>query len=356
MKSYSPEPLTPEERELARLTGHLGPQGEPSTALDARILAAAHAALEQRKQPVSRKPRWPVAMGLAASVIFAVGIAWQLRPLQQSPMAASSEAPAAAAEQEAVADSAATRASMVAPPLPEANLAQTMPAEETVRAEVSAAPASAPIVREQAPPASAKIATAPPPEPLARQSQQSVRPSAKTSEPRRQVRPAANSGSGYSPPAPPAPPAPVAPVAMTAATPAPAAEAATPSFAPDPHEGYSARAADAYAPAASAGATGAKPQADALAETKAARAASYARQKESASLDRVEVTGSRMKRTDLQVPVTDDAQLPVNEWLERVRTRYGLGDAGAAKQSLLLFVKDHPSEPVPGDLEPLLEE
>ena len=80
------------------------------------------------------------------------------------------------------------------------------------------------------------------------------------------------------------------------------------------------------------------------------------RQKESATLDRIEVTGSRMKRTDLQVPVSDDAQLPVNEWLERVRTRYGLGDAGAAKQSLLLFVKDHPSEPVPGDLEPLLEE
>jgi uncharacterized protein YfaQ (DUF2300 family) len=100
----------------------------------------------------------------------------------------------------------------------------------------------------------------------------------------------------------------------------------------------------------------AKPQAEALAEAKAARANASMRQKESATLDRIEVTGSRMKRTDLQVPVSDDAQLPVNEWLERVRTRYGLGDAGAAKQSLLLFVKDHPSEPVPGDLEPLLEE
>ncbi|MET1163091.1 MAG: hypothetical protein ABWY48_11190, partial [Pseudoxanthomonas sp.] len=92
MKSYFPEPLTPEERELAKLTAHLGPQGEPSPALDARILSAAHAALE-RKQP-RRKPRWPVAMGLAASVIFAVGIAWQLRPLQQTPVLVSAEAPA----------------------------------------------------------------------------------------------------------------------------------------------------------------------------------------------------------------------------------------------------------------------
>ena len=73
------------------------------------------------------------------------------------------------------------------------------------------------------------------------------------------------------------------------------------------------------------------------------------------TLDRVEVTGSRLQRTDLQVPISDDARLPVDEWLERVRTRYGLGDAEAAKRSLLLFVHEHPSEAVPGDLEPLLE-
>jgi hypothetical protein len=73
------------------------------------------------------------------------------------------------------------------------------------------------------------------------------------------------------------------------------------------------------------------------------------------TLDRVEVTGSRLQRTDLQVPISNDARLPVDEWLERVRTRYGLGDAEAAKRSLLLFVRDHPEETVPGDLEPLLE-
>ena len=76
---------------------------------------------------------------------------------------------------------------------------------------------------------------------------------------------------------------------------------------------------------------------------------------DNASLERVEVSGSRL-RTDLQVPVADDTHLAVNDWLERVRTRYGLGDAAAARQSLLLFVKEHPRENVPDDLEPLLKE
>lgn len=333
MKSYSPEPLTPEEREMARLTGHLGPQAEPSTALDARILAAAHAALE-RKQPARRKPRWPVALGLAASVVFAVGIAWQLRPLQQTPMAASSEAPVATAEQEAVADSAVA--------LPQADLAEAPASTKSVSAD--------PAQIEQAPPAPAKALMAPPPSPeLRAQQPRQLARSAKTSEPRRQAQPAGNIGADSTPPPPPTPPA----SAIMTAAPAPADDASIP-FAPDPLEGYSAYAA-ADSPTANMSAAAAKPQADALAEAKAARTAASARHRESASLERVEVTGSRMKRTDLQVPVSDDAQLPVTEWLERVRTRYGLGDAGAAKQSLLLFVKDHPSEPVPDDLEPLLE-
>ncbi|SDQ22497.1 hypothetical protein [Pseudoxanthomonas sp. CF125] len=343
MKSYSPEPLTPEERELARLTGHLGPQGEPSTALDARILAAAHAALE-RKQPVRRKPRWPVAMGLAASVVFAVGIAWQLRPLQQTPMAAT-EVPA----DEAVA----TQVLAVQAPAP----SREGPAAASAAADLASAGAPAePMPTEQAPPAPAKVLAPspaefhvpPPRQPIARAK-------TRTSDTGRQARGAGTTATAAVPP-PPAPPAPVAmaPAASTAEAQAPMAFAPEPQERESDHFGYSARAIDNSA--SSAGVMSAKPQADAMAESKSTRAAASARQKESASLDRIEVTGSRMKRTDLQVPVSDDAQLPVNEWLERVRTRYGLGDAGAAKQSLLLFVKDHPSEPVPGDLEPLLEE
>ena len=91
------------------------------------------------------------------------------------------------------------------------------------------------------------------------------------------------------------------------------------------------------------------------AATHGAKAASARDMEPNRELDRVEVSGSRLRRTDLQVPVSEDAQLAVDEWLERVRTRYGLGDAGAARQSLLLFVRDHPEEPVPDDLEPLLD-
>lgn len=343
MKSYSPEPLTPEEREMARLTGHLGPQGEPSTALDARILAAAHAALE-RKQPARRKPRWPVAMGLAASVVFAVGIAWQLRPLQQAPMPASAEAPAdEAAEQRAM-------VATVSPALPQADMAA-----DTANAEAVAAPAPA----EQAPPAPLKALAPPPPAefraPPPRQ--QVARARTRASDAGRQARNTENAATASASPAPPAPPAPAAMAAATVAeTEAPVAFATEPRERENHRDSYSARGVAADSSTAGAGAMAAKPQAEALAEAKAARANASMRQKESATLDRIEVTGSRMKRTDLQVPVSDDAQLPVNEWLERVRTRYGLGDAGAAKQSLLLFVKDHPSEPVPGDLEPLLEE
>ncbi|HEY5971875.1 MAG TPA: hypothetical protein VIT22_07870, partial [Pseudoxanthomonas sp.] len=82
MNTHPNDPLSPEERELAQLMARLGPAGEPSPTLDAKILAAAHSAAA-REPARARKPRWPVAIGLAASVVFAVGIAWQLRPIQQ---------------------------------------------------------------------------------------------------------------------------------------------------------------------------------------------------------------------------------------------------------------------------------
>ena len=105
MKTKPDNLLTPEERELAQLTRRLGPQGGPSPALDARILAAADAAVATRPARTP-KPRWPVAIGLAASVVFAVGIAWQLRPVQQAaivteaPVAYSPRQPSAAASHE----------------------------------------------------------------------------------------------------------------------------------------------------------------------------------------------------------------------------------------------------------------
>ena len=79
------EQLSQEERALAERVARLGQHGEPSPALDARILAAAHAAAtapdQVRRQ---RTRRWPAALGIAASLALAVGIAWQLRPLPET--------------------------------------------------------------------------------------------------------------------------------------------------------------------------------------------------------------------------------------------------------------------------------
>jgi hypothetical protein len=71
-------PLDPEERALAQRLARLGPRGEPSPTLDARVLAAAHAAAAPPRAP---RARWPLRLGVAASVALALGLAWQLRPL-----------------------------------------------------------------------------------------------------------------------------------------------------------------------------------------------------------------------------------------------------------------------------------
>lgn len=342
MNRYPHEPLTPEERELAQLTGRLGPHGEPSPALDARILAAAHAAVAAQ-QVGKRKPRWPVAMGLAASVVLAVGVAWQLRPLQQ--IATVSEAPAVAIETAA----ASAEAGAAAAPVAQANLQESESAPQAF-AKTEAQPATLPAV-EPVPAQPSRVR-----QPIEGANAMAPADAARNRRPARVT-------DAYSPPSPPSPPAPVAaappppPPAMTTSAPKGLVAQEPPPESPMAFADEADAVADMAVVAETASSTTrAAPtgqQAAARAEAKARSAAATAR--ESASLDRVEVSGSRLKRTDLQVPVSDDARLPVNDWLERVRTRYGLGDEEAARQSLLLFVKDHPREPVPDDLEPLLE-
>ena len=344
MNRYPHEPLTPEERELAQLTGRLGPHGEPSPALDARILAAAHAAVavEQSRTP---KARWPLAMGVAASMVLAVGVAWQLRPLQE--VATVSEAPAAASEAVEGSADAAAMATETGPP----SSVQELESLPEAFAKSEAAPASLPAVESPPPPmralAPAAGAAAPLPADTSR-NRATTRQADAYSPP---SIPASAAAAAPPPPPPPAPPAMTtsAPKGLVAQEPAPESPMAFTAVADAAAD--MAAVGDTSSNSARAAPTG--QQAAARAEMKARSAAATA--KESATLDRVEVTGSRLQRTDLQVPVSDDARLPVNDWLERVRTRYGLGDEDAARQSLLLFVKDHPREPVPDDLEPLLE-
>lgn len=93
------EPLDPTERALAAALPRLHGRTEPDPALDARVLAMAHAAAGQATAPARRRS-WVVPLSVAASITLAVGLAWRLRPLP--PIPASEAMPAVAAPQEPV--------------------------------------------------------------------------------------------------------------------------------------------------------------------------------------------------------------------------------------------------------------
>ncbi|HDS1075974.1 TPA: hypothetical protein QDZ65_003036 [Stenotrophomonas maltophilia] len=324
------EPLTPEERELARLLGRRAEQAPPA-ALDAAILAAARAAVDAPGTDVAAAPeapgkqrtgpRWSAVFGIAASMVFAIGIAWQLRP--EPPLVPAGETAAAApaaAEDVAVADQAAGSGSadsavVVAEP-----------------AAASAAPESAPVSAAPAPaiarahkPAPAKTAEVP---------AQAARSMAADA--------AADTSFAALPPAPAAaPPAPPAPAAYSA--PAPAS-----------------------APAAS-GAMKAR--------TAAAPAANAAEAERAQALDRVEITSMKreapsrsapgiMRRGSdaglsadaVQAEVDADARLPRRQWLQKIRARRDDGQRDLARASLERYVQQYPEARLPRDLRPLLDD
>ena len=78
------EPLTADERAWAERLRKIGPHAGPSPPLDAKILAAAQAAVARRPQRAVSRRRWPVLIGAAASLVIVVGLAWQLQPLLRS--------------------------------------------------------------------------------------------------------------------------------------------------------------------------------------------------------------------------------------------------------------------------------
>lgn len=316
------EPLTPEERELSRLLGRRAEQAPPA-ALDAAILAAARAAVDtppadavaspEAPRTQRTRPRWPAVFGIAASMVFAIGIAWQLRP-EPPPIpageAAVAAAPAAAEDSALVAADPAT-----APAAPEAAPVAAAPAPAIARASkpVPAEPdeASAQAARSMAADAAADVSFAAlPPEPAA---------------------------------APPAPPAPPAPAAYSAPTPAPA-------LAPAASGALKARAASA--PAANA------------AEVERAQA-----------LDRVEITSmkreapsrsapgimrrgsdARLSADAVQAEVDADARLPRRQWLQKIRTRRDDGQRDLARASLERYMQQYPEARLPRDLRPLLDD
>ena len=87
-------------------------------------------------------------------------------------------------------------------------------------------------------------------------------------------------------------------------------------------------------------------------------------------LDRIEVTGSRVKhdadhgiaaggqaaRQSATLPaVDDDAKLTSTQWIERIRARVRAMDGNAARESLRRYRLRYPDAAIPDDLQPLLE-
>lgn len=371
MNRRPPEPLNAEERQLADQLARLGPHGEPSPTLDARILAAAHDAVVARPA-ARRKPRWPVAMGLAASALLAVGIAWQLRPVDEIPSAEQTALPearlviadepqAADAAAAAPADAPPASARQVAPPAP-ASVVQP-PTVAKPMAMPRRAPAERVATREAIPPARRQA-----PAPQAAAEPASV--------------PAVEYGRPLA--APPAPPPPVAATARADATtldsvampPATvqaygnASSADRPGFVADPET--------TAAIAASREKARAEQARDAADAAEAARGGAEARVRRGLVAPKpatqpappppaittsapvapapASATRNALKRTDLQLPVIEDTKLPPEDWLERIRLRRDLGDRASATDSLMRFKQNHPFQKVPDDLKELLGE
>ncbi len=330
------EPLTAEERELARLLGRRAEQAPPA-ALDDAILAAARTAVDapaadavassEAPRTQRTRPRWPAVFGIAASMVFAIGIAWQLRP-EPPPVPAGEAAVAAAtaaAEDVAAADQAAERSA----------------ADSAVAA---AEPATAPAVPEAAPVAAAPapaIARAPRPAPTATAEApaQAARSMAADA--------AADTSFAALPPAPAATPA--------AAPPAPPAPTA-----------YSAPA-PLMAPVVASGSL--KARSAGTPESNSVQA------EQAPALDRVEITSVKreapsrsapgiMRRGSdaglsadaVQAEVEADARLPRRQWLQKIRARRDDGQRDLARASLERYMQQYPEARLPRDLRPLLDD
>ncbi|UNK50375.1 hypothetical protein MNR01_04965 [Lysobacter sp. S4-A87] len=350
------EPLTPQERAMADRLARLGPHDGPSPALDAKILAAAHAAVAPR-----RSRRWlalsgiPATLvtgaGMAAVLALAVGVVWQLRPSAPAPHAPRDEADDFGYVTAEVIQR--TEPAATAPPPPP-------PAE-----------APAPARALQAPPAMARREVAPAREPSIAAKQ----PAAKASDhfldeavdpahahPAPAVAAPAVAAKGVVAPAgrsdaePRAfsysePPAPASPPAPAAAAPAPAAMAATAEGEQRQRAAAQAGAAAQRKEVANDAARQAQLRSQAASVTAAEADAAAGAAASDSTLDRIEVTGSTTGLSDQ--PVRGDRDLAPDQWLQRIRERRDSGDLDGARQSLELFRKTHPRLRLPDDLRAL---
>ena len=290
MTRHPPHPLDAEERALAALLPRPHGRAEPGADLDARILAAAQAALHP--QPAVRRPRrsWIGPTALAASLVLAVGLAWQLRPPPSLPAPAATE-DAASAES----DEMSVRAFETAPSTP-VPMAQAKPIA--------------------APPPDAMVSAAP-----------------------KQEAPAGDNAPASQPVAapPPAPPAPAAPVMVAEAAPVASPQASELARAQAPVMAK-ATASDAMRERAAASGTVAAENRE-----EAQRAA------DAATLDAIVVTDPE---EDVP-PATADSPDVREAWLKRIGELQKQGKTDEAKASLAEFKRRYPDAALPPELRKL---
>ena len=303
------EPLDAEERALAARLPRLHGRDEPDAALDARILAAAHAALAPA--PIAKRRRgWIVPLTAAASVSLAVGLAWQLQPPPPAPSVSPADTAAASAGQahdvqhpvmrSMEAAPPPTARAMRSPPMPMTSPArQTVPVEDDARIARERAPAE-PVADARA--AAPEFVPGPPPEAAMAETM-----------PVEVMAP---------PLAPPAPPAPATPAAPQAAL------------------GRSAATDEAV----SVSGTRVRPEAKRVRAQNEAEAAADA-----ATLD----TFSKAMDEDDVPPATMDAPAARDAWLRRILELQQQGKIDEARASLAEFRRRYPDAVLPPELRKL---
>ncbi|MFC3238463.1 hypothetical protein [Luteimonas padinae] len=372
-----PDPLSPAERQLADALARGAPPTGPSAALDAAILASARAAAGARPSAAldaailasawatagaraggagasghsagpsrataktgrhrrHRSPAWLRGGALAATLVIAVGVAWQLRPRFDAPDLAGDAtavtAPAAPSRQVA--------AEAVAPP-PAADAAARTRPDPGPQATTPPAEPPAPAVAAPAPAAAdgSRRISADRPTPAMTESSAAAR--AQDPEPPPIV---------FDAPSPMDTPAPAPASAPVSLSPPPAPPAPP---APAPSSTAAPRALQAPLPAI--------PDAARAGDAAKARAAAEARRHQADTVDTTAAAADETGHEDwLDQPLDDTPPASVDSpavreaWLARIRELVAAERYAEARDSYAEFRRRHPDAPVPEDLRMLL--
>ncbi len=367
MNTHDDERL-PGDDELAALYRKL-PERQPSAALDAAVLRAAAAALRPA-QP--KRPRWPLAVGSAATIALAAGLAWHLRELPETtrsplPPSLSSSSPSADAMPATTPGAAATAnpPSQFAPPPPPPPPPLIVSAKLRPPHAVEAEPSSSserPMAARSAVAPEAKAAA--PGRRVETQTfdRKAYAPSKAVAEaPRAQTAPApfANQLTQTSRPAPtpmPAPPPPPAPAPAPPAPPAPMLES-TAAMPPSAAPSGGLAEAPASAPIAPVPTQAQAPVLEQTMSTAAAPAAPRQPQRYAMPAAPAPMMAAPAA-PPMPAPAADAALPPSGQTLDaelaHIRALLTQGHHDEAQQRLEAFHRRHPAYVLPDDLRALL--